>query len=427
LVFGDAIVSYRELKDRSDQLAQRLWAWGARDGELIGLCVERSEQMVIAALAIQKLGAAYVPLDPHFPSARLRAMIDDAPLNRIVVDKGSTLPDGGYSLFALEGDIAPPEPAVELPRVDPDAIAYVIYTSGSTGRPKGVQIRQRSVVSFLASMRERPGFAAQDTLLAITTLSFDISVLELMLPLVCGGKVVVASREDTLDGHRLLDSIRRHGVTVMQGTPASFRLLIEAGWSESEPIKVLCGGEAMSDDLAGALTQRSGDVWNMYGPTETTIWSSVARVEPGKSVHLGTPIANTDLSIATPSGSVLPPGIPGELRIGGVGVAAGYRNRPELTAERFVAASTGATVYRTGDRARLRRDGTLEFLGRMDRQVKIRGFRIELGDVEAAVSAHPDVREATAMVREDTPGDARLVAYWVGNAENSKLLDFLSE
>ncbi|MEL6548287.1 MAG: AMP-binding protein, partial [Myxococcota bacterium] len=229
LVFGDAIVSYRELKDRSDQLAQRLWAWGARDGELIGLCVERSEQMVIAALAIQKLGAAYVPLDPHFPSARLRAMIDDAPLNRIVVDKGSTLPDGGYSLFALEGDIAPPEPAVELPRVDPDAIAYVIYTSGSTGRPKGVQIRQRSVVSFLASMRERPGFAAQDTLLAITTLSFDISVLELMLPLVCGGKVVVASREDTLDGHRLLDSIRRHGVTVMQGTPASFRLLIEAG------------------------------------------------------------------------------------------------------------------------------------------------------------------------------------------------------
>lgn len=415
------MLSYGALTARSNQLARYLQARGVKAGELVGVSTERSVEMVVAVLAIQKAGAAYAPLDPHFPKERLRFMIDDAPLERIVTFRTrECLPAGPYDVIDLDED----QPAIDaqstapLPGGDPEGLAYVIYTSGSTGTPKGVQIRHRSVVSFLASMSERPGLDSSDTLLAVTTLSFDISVLELMLPLVNGGCVVIARRDEAMDGPRLLELIREHSVTVLQATPSTFRLLVAAGWSKAERLRVLCGGEALPADLARELTARSDDVWNMYGPTETTIWSSCARVLPNARVDLGHPIGNTELYIVTPKGARLPPTIPGELCIGGEGLAAGYRNRPDLTAERFVRLPCApGVVYRTGDRARFAADGALEFLGRIDRQVKVRGFRIELGEIEAALTRHPDVSEAVATVREVVVGDARLVAYYVGAPE----------
>jgi amino acid adenylation domain-containing protein len=304
-------------------------------------------------------------------------------------------------------------------RIDPAWLAYVIYTSGSTGRPKGVEVLHRNVVAFLAAMRVEPGLSEGETLLAVTTPSFDIAGLEFWLPLTVGGCVVLASEMDTTDGLALADLIREHDVRMLQATPTTWRLLLESGWAGKADLKALCGGEAMPRDLAVQLIGQVEALWNLYGPTETTIWSTAHRVCASDldlaRIPIGRPIANTRVYVLEPQGLMAPIGAPGELVIAGEGVARGYRNRSDLTRQRFVDIAPferGETVYRTGDRARWRADGTLEFLGREDAQVKVRGFRIELGDVEAALASHPAVRQAYAGVSEGAGGGV-LVAYLV--------------
>jgi amino acid adenylation domain-containing protein len=306
--------------------------------------------------------------------------------------------------------------------VGPDDAAYLIYTSGSTGRPKGVRVPQRAVVNFLASMRARPGLTADDRLAAVTTLSFDIAVLELLLPLVVGAEIILATRDQATDGVALRGLLEQHRATVMQATPATWRMLIAAGWrgpsGATGSFRALCGGEALPPELAEALLPRVGELWNMYGPTETTVWSTCGRVEAGQgAVSIGRPIDNTTVWILDDAGAPVPIGVPGELYIGGAGVALDYHERPQLTAERFVvdrfSSRPGARLYRTGDLARWRADGQLQHLGRTDFQVKVRGYRIELGEIEVALARHPQIAEAAVVAQPGPGGEQRLVAYVV--------------
>ena len=419
---GQDSMTYRELDVRANQLANLLQRRGVKHGDLVGVCLDRTVDMPVALAAILKAGAAYVPLDPTHPAERLTYSLQDAEVAGVITLSrfAPQLTEARAPLLALD------ELAAELaalPTVAPPKssqaqdIAYVIYTSGSTGRPKGVEVEHRNVVAFLEAMRREPGLDAGDVLLAVTTLSFDIAGLEMWLPLTVGARLVIASRTDVLDGQQLMDLMETHGVTVLQATPATWRLLLEAGWSGRATLKALCGGEALQRDLAQSLCERVGELWNVYGPTETTIWSTVHRVrDPYKPIPVGHPIANTQVYVLEPSGEPAPIGVVGELCIGGEGVARGYRRRPELTAEKFVTlplATGPVRVYRTGDMARLRADGELEFLGRRDTQVKVRGYRIELGEIEAVLATHPGVKECVVVVREDTPGDQRLVGYVV--------------
>lgn len=419
---GDAHLTYRDLNARANQLARHLRARGVGPDALVGLCVERGLDWPVALLGILKAGGAYVPLDPAFPAERLAFMLRDAQAPLLLTQRqlAGTLPLGAADVLCLDGDwpvIARESPDNPGYPVDPEQLAYVIYTSGSTGQPKGVQIPHRAVVNFLRSMARRPGIASSDTLLAVTTLSFDIAALELFLPLTAGARVVLASRETASDGTALANLLATSGATAMQATPATWRMLLDADWPGDHRLRVLCGGEALPRDLANRLLGRVGELWNLYGPTETTIWSAATRVEPGDGpVPIGGPLANTQLYVLDRLLRPVPIGIHGELCIGGAGVARGYLGRAELTAARFVAdpfaAEPGARLYRTGDQCRYRPDGTLEFLGRLDGQVKLRGFRIELGEIEAALCRHPAVRTAVAVTRDDG-GDARLVAYLV--------------
>ena len=313
-------------------------------------------------------------------------------------------------------------------RPGPDNLAYVLYTSGSTGKPKGVEIPHAAIVNFLLSMQRAPGFTAADTILAVTTLSFDIAGLELFLPLVSGGRVVIAGRDDTLDPARLMERMRESACTVMQATPALWRALVAAGWSGSASLKVLCGGEALPPDLARALLPRCGELWNMYGPTETTVWSTIHRVTSADGpVSIGRPIANTQVFVLDANRQPTPLGVAGELYIGGDGLARGYRRRDDLTRERFVQSpfTPEARLYRTGDLARWLPEGLLEWLGRIDHQVKVRGFRIEPGEIEAAIKRHPAVGEVVVVAREDAGGDKQLVAYCVAQRPPADLVDQL--
>ncbi|HUF38043.1 MAG TPA: thioester reductase domain-containing protein [Anaerolineales bacterium] len=306
--------------------------------------------------------------------------------------------------------------------LEPDDLAYIIYTSGSTGNPKGVRIPHRAAANFLQAMLERPGLSADDVLYAVTTLSFDISVLELFLPLVAGGTVVIAAEETTRDALALIAELERTGATVMQATPSTWRLLVEAGWEGRPGLKALCGGEALPRLLAEELLPLVAELWNMYGPTETTVWSTTLKVGSGEgAVGIGTPIANTSVHILDTALRPVPLGIYGELCLGGDGLAAGYLDRPELTAEKFVALpaavsganGAGTRIYRTGDLARLRADGALEFAGRIDSQIKLRGYRIELGEIESVMARFEGVRQAVAAVQPGGDGGGRLVGFVV--------------
>ena len=427
---GETTLSYAALEARANRLAQALRARGTGRGQRIGLCLERGADMLAAVLGVLKTGAAYVPLDPSFPEERLRFMAEDAQLVLLV---SSTALAGVFGLprerqLLLDADAAAiaaqperqltPDAASDARPEDP---AYMIYTSGSTGKPKGVVVPHRAVVNFLGSMARAPGLAADDVLVAVTTLSFDIAVLELQLPLTLGATVVIASRDEAMDGLALKALLEGTRATVMQATPITWRLLLEAGWRGGKGFKALVGGEALPKDLADQLIGRGVELWNLYGPTETTVWSTCVRItDTTDGISIGKPIANTTVYVLDGRNNLCPIGVPGELCIGGAGVTLGYWRRPELTAERFVAdpfgTVPGATLYRTGDLARWRDDGTLEHLGRLDFQVKIRGFRIELGEIEAQITSHPAVREAVVVAREDVPGDPRLVAYLVPRA-----------
>jgi amino acid adenylation domain-containing protein len=417
---GAGSLSYRDLVARSESIAAMLEQQGVRPGDTVGLYVERSIDLLPALLGILSTGAAYVPLDPAFPAERLRFMVDDA--KAALVLAGTPLPAEfeGVRSVCLQ-DPGPAEAGHNV-RATSRGLAYVIYTSGSTGRPKGVAIEHRSLVNFLDSMQLEPGLGSDDTLLAVTTLSFDIAALELFLPLVCGAHVVIASREEATDGVRLQALLRESGATVMQATPATWQMLLESGWQGDRRLTALCGGEALPHALASRLSRLCRRVWNMYGPTETTIWSSTFDVTSaleedetpaGETMAIGWPIANTSMHVLDAGGQPAPAGVPGELYIGGEGLARGYVNLPDVTAERFVpdpfAARHGARMYRTGDLAVRRADSTIEFLGRLDDQVKLRGFRIEIGEIENALLGHPDVARA-AVVLEQTAGGPRLLA-----------------
>jgi amino acid adenylation domain-containing protein len=424
LVYEEEELTYAELDRRSNQLAHHLRGLGVGPETIVGLCVERSVEMVVGLLGIMKAGGAYLPLDPSYPAERLAYMVSDAHVPIVVTQAGleQVLPAHGARVVRLDADWEEISAASMLAPVNsgsgPDNLAYVIYTSGSTGRPKGVMVGHGAVVNFLSSMAQAPGLEPLDTMASVTPLSFDIAGLEIYLPLLRGARLAVLPRAVALDGGQLRERLAAVGASVMQATPTTWRLLRDAGW-EGEELKVLCGGEALAVDLAKSLTAGSSRVWNLYGPTETTIWSTARRLVRGGPVTIGGPIGNTQAYILDDYLQAVPIGVCGELYIGGIGLARGYAKRPGLTAERFIADpfGSGGRLYRTGDLARWRADGELEYLGRADHQVKVRGYRIELGEIEAALRGDAGVKDCVVVAREDAPGDKRLVAYVVGEGE----------
>jgi amino acid adenylation domain-containing protein len=427
LAMGSERITYRALDERANQLAHHLVECGVGAQTLVGIYLERSINMVVALLATLKAGGAYVPLDPAYPRDRIAFIVEDASL-RVLITEGSllgTLPPTQATVIHLDAE----EQQISRQKRDTvgcetssENLAYVLYTSGSTGKPKGVQITHRNLVNFLLSVQKEPGLSPHDTLLAVTTLSFDIAGLELYLPLITGARIVLASRNEAADGRKLLDLIRNRKPNVMQATPATWRMLIDAGWEGTPGLKILCGGEALPGNLASQLLPRCSQLWNMYGPTETTIWSSVYHITSAQATApIGRPMANTTFYVLDSATQPVPMGVAGELYIGGEGVARGYLGRPELTAQRFVPDPfdnrPNARLYRTGDLVRYLADGNVQYLGRTDFQVKVRGFRIELGEIETVLTEHPAVQLAVVAAREDAPGDKRLVAYIVPKPE----------
>lgn len=425
-VCGRESIKYAQLNARANQLARYLQGRGLGPETLAGICVDRSINMLVAVLAVLKTGAAYVPLDPSFPADRLAFMAVDAGLKLLITEEGyaglinTEAPT--VLIDAERSQIARYESANLPGAANGESLAYLIYTSGSTGQPKGVAVHHQALVNLLWAILKQPGIGPGDTMLAVTTLSFDIAGLELFAPLLAGARVVIATRAAASDAAQLRTLLAESGATVLQATPATWRMLIEAGWQGLPSLKMLCGGEALTPQLATALLNRGGELWNMYGPTETTIWSSWTRVRAANEpITIGRPAPNQSFYVLDSKLKPVPSAIPGELCIGGDGVARGYHNRPDLTADRFVPNPYApGRLYRTGDRARYRQDGSVEVLGRMDSQVKIRGFRIELGEVEAALLACPGIQNAAVIVREDGSGMSFLAGYFVPEAPDQE-------
>ncbi|MCO6440352.1 MAG: amino acid adenylation domain-containing protein [Nitrococcus mobilis] len=446
-IFDAAELSYGELNCRANRLARWLRAAGVGTDSVVGVCLEREPALLVALLAIHKAGAAYLPLDPASPRARNAYVLEHAAAVLVLTrealrsalkgaERIATLETLGEALEELSDE------DLGLP-VHPRQLAYVLYTSGSTGRPKGVQVEREAFVNFLHAMQDRIRLGDDDRLLAVTTLSFDIAGLELFLPLVQGACVVVATRDQALEPAALLGLMQRHGITLMQATPATWQMLLEHEAAAWDGLRVLCGGEALRGELAERLLARGVRLLNVYGPTETTVWSSAWPVErvDAAVIPIGRPLANTRLYVLDARLEPVPPGVVGELYIGGAGLARGYAYGPALSAAAFVpnpfseagtpGAGSGSRLYRTGDLARWRADGVLEYIGRIDHQVKLRGFRIELGEIEAALESHPAVHQAVVMVRE-APGGQDLLAAWLvphagAAVEPESLAAFLGE
>ncbi|HSG41114.1 MAG TPA: amino acid adenylation domain-containing protein, partial [Thermoanaerobaculia bacterium] len=434
LVAGGGVLTSGEILERSLALAGELRALGVGPEVLVGVATERAPAMVVALLGVLAAGGAYVPLDPAFPAQRLAFLLADSRPAVLVAQPEALrhLPAPGMPVVLLAEDGGVLEPAAgRLDRAapaDPAHLAYVLYTSGSTGSPKGTQIPHRALARFLDAVARRTGLGADDVLLAVTTLSFDIAALEIFLPLVEGARCVIASREEAADPGRLAELLAASGATAMQATPATWRMLLDTGWAGRPGLKILCGGEALAPDLAAALLAGGAELWNLYGPTETTVWSAVARVASGEAIHLGRPLDGESLLLLGEHGQPAPSGFPGEICIGGAGLARGYLGRPELTAERFIphpwsgrwGIEPGARLYRTGDLGRFD-SGRLEFLGRLDSQVKIRGVRIEPGEIEAALATHPAVRQAVVLARRERGSSLLGLVAWVVPAPGAAL------
>ena len=442
VVFEGEQLTYRELNAKANQLARYLQGLGVGPEVLVGLCIERSWEMVVAMLGILKAGGAYVPLDPAYPAERLAFMLEDANLSIVLTQKhlaaeqlnvalrDSDKEDSNKNIsFVCIDDwesITQQERTNPQSAITPENLAYIIYTSGSTGKPKGVQIAHSSVVNLLHSIVASPGLGSSDTTIAVTSISFDVSVPEIYGLLTVGGKVVIASREATKDPGQLRSLLGNHNATVMSATPATWRMLLEEGFGENcREMKIISTGERLPRDLADKLLEKCASLWNIYGPTEITVWATLYKVEAGVgTVAIGRPLANVKTYILDSNREVVPIGEPGELHIGGFGLARGYLNRPELTSAKFIAnpfsTLTNSRLYKTGDKARYLPDGNIEYLGRIDDQVKVRGYRIELGEIEATLSEHPEVKQAVVVAREDVTNQKRLVAYVVpgSTAEN---------
>ena len=431
VVFEEQQLTYGELNIKANQLAHYLQNLGVKPEVLVGICVERSLEMVIGLLAILKAGGAYVPLDPAYPAERLAYMLSDSQASVLLTQSqlASSLPAYQGHVICLDRDgeaISTEREQNPTNDVTPDNLAYVIYTSGSTGKPKGVQITHCSVVNLLSSIATNPGLTREDTLVAVTSISFDVSVFEIYLPLIVGARLVIANREVVRDATELIKLLVQEKTTIMTATPATWRMLLEAGWQISQNLKILCTGESLSRELADRLLEKSASVWNLYGPTEITIWATLYRVKSEEdSVSIGKAIANTATYILDAERKPVPVGEPGELYIGGLGLARGYLNRPELNSEKFItnplANSPWERLYKTGDLVRYLPDGNIEFKGRIDDQVKIRGYRIELGEIEVALSQHSGVKQTVVVAREDTVTNKRLVAYIVPGSSSESV------
>jgi amino acid adenylation domain-containing protein len=418
VVCGDQRMSYEELSSAVRTVSSELRSMGAGPETLIGIHCDRGIEMLIAVLGVLDAGAAYVPLDPAFPFERLKYMVEDSGLSLVLTQTelaGNAIDFDAKPL--LIGEIIANAGCQKIiEHASDSALAYVLYTSGSTGKPKGVQVERGALRNFLASMRSSPGMTERDRLLAITTLSFDIAALELLLPLSTGATVVLADSNQTKDPAALIDIIENKAINIMQGTPGIWRALLENGWVPSVGFKALCGGEAMPASLARDLSEHLIELWNMYGPTETTVWSAVHKVADDEEiVPIGHPIRNTQIYVLNHQLNPVPIGVEGEIYIAGAGVARGYLNRKELTKARFIANpfGPGERMFKTGDRGRRLPDGTLVCLGRLDEQVKIRGYRIELGEIEAVFGQHPAIASCAVSMRAGADGNSRLVAYYV--------------
>jgi amino acid adenylation domain-containing protein len=425
VVFEDRAMTYRELNARANRLARALVKHGVGPDSLVGICMERSPDLLVAMLAVLKAGGGYVPLDPAFPKQRIHMMLDDSGIRTVLL--GERVPEGlipeGIETLSASGSYTGESAENPGTTAQPGHIAYMIYTSGSTGKPKGVMVEHRNVVNFFTAMDPVAGAEPAGVWLAVTSISFDISVLELLWTLSRGFRIVLLG--DRPAGS-IASLVSEHGVTHLQCTPSLARI-VAADPAALRGLgglrKLLLGGEAVPLSLVEQLRPWvGGEIHNMYGPTETTVWSTTHWLVPEQPsttgiAPIGRPIANTQVYILDAKLRPVPPGVRGELYIGGAGVVRGYWKRPELTAERFLPdpfqPGEGNRIYRTGDVARHRPDGVVEYLGRLDHQVKIRGFRIELGEIEKVLEGHPAVRQAVVHAREDKPGDQRLIAYVV--------------
>ena len=429
----DETLTYGELESTTNRLARRLRSLGVLRESRVGVAVPRGARELCALLATLKAGGAYVPVDPGHPVERVRVILEDAAPEVLIAPSDSPLRDAmppGTKLLVLDDLAAAVDGFDDRPLdepVAPDQLAYILFTSGSTGRPKGVEVLRGGFANFLRSMAREPGLRESDRFLAITTTTFDISGLELFGPLWVGATSVIVDRQTSMDPRLLEQALAKARCSLLQATPATWRMLVDAGWEGTPGLRMLCGGEALSRDLADRLIERGAELWNVYGPTETTVWSTIDRVDPGNArITIGRPVDRTRVYVLDPALRLVPPGVVGEIFIGGDGVARGYRGRPDLTAERFLPdpfGPPGSRFYRTGDLGRLLDDGRFECLGRTDHQVKIRGFRIELGEIEVALRAVPGVREVVVVSEKQSSGEPRLLAYWVGEAQREQLYE----
>ncbi len=417
-------LTYGELDRLATRVARHLVARGVVPGSRVAIAVDRSVRMVAALLGILKSGGSYVPLDPSFPRERLAYMVEDSGATLVLTERtlaGELVEPNRMGVVYLEDCLVDEAVVQELPAVGPNDEAYVIYTSGSTGRPKGVVIEHRAAVSLLYAYRQRFGMTNEDRWIALTTLSFDPSVLEIFGPLSCGAAIFVTSSADVLDAKRLSDIVDDWRPTFVQATPTAWRIMLNAGWKGSPNLSILIGGEALTSDLAKRLLERCRRLFNVYGPTETTVWSTAAEITDPSTISVGRPLANVRTYVLDPRGEPVPMGVPGELYIGGAGVARGYHARPELTAERFLPDPFGVTpdarMYQTGDLVRWRADGGLDYLGRLDHQIKVRGHRIEPGEIENVLERHPAVRQAVVVAQGTNATDYQIMAYIVPEGE----------
>jgi amino acid adenylation domain-containing protein len=428
-IFGDSKLTYAELDQRSNRLARHLRTLGVGRDTPVGLSVERGLSLLIAQIAILRAGGGYVPLDPTYPKDRLAFMATDSGMKVLVTETSvaTQFSETSARLVLLDVDTSDAK-AIEAESdspleasgndASPESLAYIIYTSGSTGKPKGVLVPHRAAVNLVKSAAELTGLGKDSVVLAVTTLSFDISVFDTLGTLSAGGKIIVASRDAIADGEALAAAIEEHHVTLLNATPATWRLLFAAGWKGAPRFTAICTGEAFPKELGIELCSRVPHVWNLYGPTETTVWSTGCEVSlPIERVLIGRPIHNTSVYIVDARDQLQPLGVVGEILIGGEGVTRGYLNRPELTDARFgrdpFRADPAARIYRTGDLGRYLPNGSLECLGRIDTQVKIRGYRIELGELEHTLGQHPHIAAAAVTVHELEPGSPVLAAYVV--------------
>lgn len=420
-VFGSAHLSYKELNQRSNRLARYLQRIGVGSGTVVAILVRRKPEMLIAALGVMKAGGAYCPLDPSHPPLRLQQVIRESGIGIVLVEEalGESLPPVQSLLVRLSENLPMTESEAEDNldlEINMDSLAYIIYTSGSTGIPKGVEISHRSLANLLLVMKTRLGVSRKDILLSVTSFSFDIAALELFLPLISGARVVVTGERDIGDAETLNELIETSQASIVQATPSTWRLFIESGWKGSNELQILCGGEMLQRELAHSLLATGAVVWNLYGPTETTIWSAAHQINRAdEASSLLKPLANTSMYVLDDTLNPIPLGVTGELYIGGEGLARGYCKDPNTTAVRFVphpfSDKPGERLYKTSDLARFHDDGSIEILGRLDQQVKIRGLRIELPEIEFHLTRHAEVKEAVVAVKEFGPGDRRLIGF----------------